>query len=329
MDNLKNMAIKGIKVFITLGVIYWIIYKLGLEKIVDTVSQANPFWFLLAIVIFLISIFLGAYQWRAVLKVREVNLSVKKAISIYMTGIFINNFMFGMVAGDAYKVAALHLEERKGESGFAATFIDRLAGLMVISAFAIIGGIFLFIKNSSSSRPILLTVLAISFFVVIFGGVFATIISQRLQKLVWTIFHKLPVHPLREKLEGIMEAVFINRHNHMEQRMIITVALVSIIIQSMRISVHILCALALGIFHIEQLHYFFIIIPVTALMMLVPLPFGVKESLAGMLFGIAGFGDEAIVMEFLATLVGIGASLFGGITFILQRSSQKGMKPSP
>jgi hypothetical protein len=85
----------------------------------------------------------------------------------------------------------------------------------------------------------------------------------------------------------------------------------------MRIGVHILCAVALGIFAAGQVWYFFVIIPVIALLMIIPLPFGVRETVGGTLFGVAGFVyHEALVMEFLATLAGIFSSFPGAGAFL-------------
>ena len=56
------------------------------------------------------------------------------------------------------------------------------------------------------------------------------------------------------------------------------------------------------------------------MMMVVPLPFGIRESVGGTLFAFAGFQvHAAIVMGFLATLVGSAASLVGGILFVMNK----------
>jgi hypothetical protein len=113
--------------------------------------------------------------------------------------------------------------------------------------------------------------------------------------------------------------------------MFLSVAAVSILVQSMRIGVHILCAAALGIFYVNQTWYFFVIIPIIALLMIIPLPLGVKETVAGTLFGAAGFVyTDALVMEFLATLAGIVSSLPGAGAFIGRAGIRwRGARPRP
>jgi hypothetical protein len=56
------------------------------------------------------------------------------------------------------------------------------------------------------------------------------------------------------------------------------------------------------------------------MMMIIPLPFGIRESAGGTLFALAGFQVQAaIVMGFLATIIGSAASLIGGILFVLNK----------
>jgi len=149
-QKIKRLLSLLLKTGITIGVIYWIISKFGWEKISSTISHADPLWITGGVILFVISILLGALQWRILLQNRGLDLPLGKMISLYFTGMFFNNFMLGMVAGDSYKVAHLHFNEGKAKSGFAATFYDRIAGLLVISIFALAGGIWLFFKGTTA-----------------------------------------------------------------------------------------------------------------------------------------------------------------------------------
>jgi uncharacterized protein (TIRG00374 family) len=323
MGKTASKLLQISKFFVTVGIVYFIIQKLGWENIVDNISNAKISWLVVAILGFFVSIILGAFQWRIILKTKGLEISVRRAIFVYMTGIFINNFMFGMIAGDAYKVGALQIGEKAGTEALASTFLDRLAGLMVISIFAVVGGAVLIMNSNDASQPIFYTVAAISLFASIFVSIFFLLISKRLQKFSLKMVDILPWDSIKDKLSSLLKQFFIDRHKPEEKSMLMSVLSLSLLIQAIRVGVHILAAIALGILSASQIHYFFIIIPVTALMMIIPLPLGVKESVAGFLFGMAGFQlDESISMEFLATIIGITASLFGGVTFLLESSKR-------
>ena len=59
-----------------------------------------------------------------------------------------------------------------------------------------------------------------------------------------------------------------------------------------------------------------------AMLMIIPLPFGVREGIGGTLFMLAGFAPQAaFIMGFLTSIVGIIVSLPGGFFFIVKPRS--------
>jgi hypothetical protein len=118
-------------------------------------------------------------------------------------------------------------------------------------------------------------------------------------------------------LLNIFDVVALDRRGD-DKKMLLKVIVLSCLIQSMRITMHMLCAQALGIFHPGMIQYFLVIIPITALLMVVPLPFGARETAGGILFSMAGFSlEDTVIMEFLASLSGTLASLAGGVFFLI------------
>ena len=60
-----------------------------------------------------------------------------------------NNFVFGGIIGDATRVASIHLEEKKGRAGLAATFLDRFVGLLAMCGFAVAGSAVLLLTKGA------------------------------------------------------------------------------------------------------------------------------------------------------------------------------------
>jgi hypothetical protein len=107
-----------------------------------------------------------------------------------------------------------------------------------------------------------------------------------------------------------------------DRHVILPVALLSVVIQLLRIGGNITCAAALGLLTPANVHYFFIFVPMLAMLMIVPLPFGVREGVGGALFMFAGFEPQAaFIMGFLTSIVGIIVSLPGGFLFIVKPRS--------
>jgi hypothetical protein len=243
---------------------------------------------------------------------------------------FFNNFVLGMVTGDVYRIASVHGSGNDAGRGLGATFLDRLAGLITLSAFAIAGGIFIAAKNASIHKEFTSAAAVLALFTVIFISIFALVISTRLQTICRSVLLMLPWQWASGKAIKLLEHTFMNMHTKHDRIMFMRVACVSVLVQALRIGAHVLCAAALGIFMPYQIWYFFVIIPVIALLMIIPLPLGVKETIAGTLFGAAGFVyHEALVMEFLATLSGIVSSLPGAAAFFGKAGFRGQNRPSP
>ncbi len=319
----KNIYTQLLKLFVTGAVISWIIYTYGWNNIRTTVLQAQPGWLFSGVVLFVISVFFGAVQWQIILENKKIVLPFEKTLRLYFIGIFFNNFILGTIAGDAFKVASLHLDKRNGKASFAATFLDRLAGLIALSLFAIVGGTVIFVSNIQQNKQFFMVLGVLALFVGIFFGFFIILLSRRLQNALRNLLRNIPSFPAKELILNVLEETFINRRGKEDKKMLLQVGLLSLIIQSLRIMVNIFAARALGIFSISTLHYFFVIIPIVALMVTIPMPFGVRETVGGILFGLAGFSvDQSVVMLFLATIVCVSGSLTGGVLFLIDKKNR-------
>ena len=320
----KKIYTQLLKLFVTCAVIGWVIYSYGWVNIKSTILRARIDWLLGGVLLFVISVILGARQWQIVLKNKRLELPFGKALRLYFIGIFFNNFILGIVAGDAFKVATLQLDKKGGKAGFAASVIDRLAGLLVLSLYAIIGGTIIFILNIQQNKQFYMVLGVLAFFVAILFGFFIILLSRTLQNALRNLLQKVPWLPARELIINTLDETFINRRLREDKKMILQVTIISFLIQTLRIFVNIFAAQSLGIFSFAIMHYFFVIIPIISLLMLVPTPFGVRETIGGVIFGFAGFSvEESVIMLFLATIVCVTGSLVGGVMFLFDKKTEK------
>jgi uncharacterized protein (TIRG00374 family) len=295
-----------------------IVRSLGWTKIVDAVRQADPLWLAVSLLIFLASIVIGSFQWQLLLLNKGVRIPPLRAFKLYCIALFFNNFFLG-VAGDAVRIAYIKADLGRGKGGLAATFLDRFLGLWSMIAFALVGSLVLLFKGALTNRSMITASLAFLVTFLLFGLICAFIISSRAQAFVLRIFDTVPL-PKKQQIREILQQIAMEAHN---RHILIPVALLSMLVQFLRITVHIACGASLGLLTNDNMQYFFVFVPIIAIIMLVPMPFGIKESLEGTLFFFAGFSPQApeapIIMGFLASLVGIAASLLGGIFFIFMR----------
>lgn len=300
------------KLLVTALVIGYVIRKLGWSNIVSTCGRINPLYALYGVAACAVSIVLGALQWHLLLHRKELRISFRESIELYYIGMFFNNI--GTVAGDGIKVAYIKQRHKLGKIGFAATFLDRFAGLLALLAFAGAGCLFLLRHGAPHSPAVFMLAKGLMVLILVFAALLAFLTMRRLRRGFFALVNKLRV-PKREFINDLVEATGLDI-NHFP--LIVTIGMLSFVIQALRISAHLFSAAAFGILTPHNFVYFFIFIPVIALLMIVPLPFGIRETFGGHLFSLVGIPQQAaFLMQFLATFLGVVASLWGGIEFVV------------
>jgi len=318
----KRLASTLAKLAVTAAVIAFIVWRLGWTHIVRTLAQADYRYLVAGLVIFWLSSMLGTVQWQLLLKNRGLRMPFVRAFFLYSIGMFFNNFMLGLIAGDAVKVALVGSDRASAKAGLAATFLDRFAGLMAMAGLAIVGSALLLKRGLLNDGRLSTAVLALLGTFVLFCGILAFLVSRRVQHLAFRLLQAAPA-AWKPRIAAGLRQIVLEVH---DRHIIVPIAALSVLIQIMRIGVHIVCAASLGLLSAANFQYFFIFVPILAMLMVVPMPFGVREGLGGSLFLLAGFSPETpeapIVMQFLASLVGIAASLLGGAMFVFGRARQ-------
>jgi uncharacterized membrane protein YbhN (UPF0104 family) len=102
----------------------------------------------------------------------------------------------------------------------------------------------------------------------------------------------------------------------------------SVLIQALRVTTHILVGLALGM-HIDVilLCQFFVFIPLLSLAMIPPITInglGIREGLGIVLFASAGLAEaDAFTLEFLTYVISVAVSLLGFLYFVARRHAPR------
>lgn len=310
--TLSRMLGTGGKLVITALVITYVIHKLGWGNIVDTCKKVNGWYALYGLLACVVSIVLGALQWHLLLHRKELRITFRETFELYYIGMFFNNI--GTMAGDTLKVAYIKRRHDLGKLGFAATFLDRFAGLLGLAAFAGAGCLILLLRGELHNPQVLLLVRITMALLLCFACLLAFLMMRRLRRVFIALVNKMPL-PKKEFITDLVNVTGLDV-NHLG--FVTGIGFLSIAIQGLRIATHIFSALSLGILTPDNFVYFLVFIPLIALVMIVPLPFGVRETIGGSLFHLAGIPlHEAFIMQFMATIIGVAGSLWGGIEFLV------------
>jgi glycosyltransferase 2 family protein len=314
----RRIGMKFLKIAGSIALVWWLLRRIGLERIAGLMGRADPVWLSAAFLLFLLSHLLGTIQWRMLLQEEDIRPSGRMLLECYFTGLFFNNFLIGGAGGDVYRMLDMGRHSRKGTSAVSAVVLDRMMGFLIMSGLSV-AAIPFALSHHPFGRAFWLPFLSM-----VLGWCFLCFFffNKRFAKP----FTRLVRPFLPAKLQVKMREVYrkINAFGR-KKRLFLGVAAVSIGVQSARILTHYLVGRSLGV-TVSPVFYF-LFIPIIAILATLPLTIGgigLREQSGVVLLGLVGVTAlQAVAVEFLAYLVAIGTSLPGGVSFMLKRGSPR------
>ena len=290
--KLNKIALLIIKLAISSGLLYYVLSKVGAEKVLAIIRTISPLAFILSIIIYILSIYVSTMRWRLLL---PNEFHEKRLFSFYMIGAFFNTFLPGVIGGDTVKTYYLYKEINSGSISLSSVFMDRYIGfvsLMIMGLAAYIIG-FNYIKGSIVEW--LLPAIILAFLIgslVVFGLRFG-------------------------KKIRVLSQFYGHFDNYRNQRPLLAKTFfLSLVVQVLNIISMYVITLGLGQ-HISIM-YFFIFFPVITTISTVPISIsglGVREGAFVLLFGLVGIKPEmATAMSFAWFL----SFAFGGLTGLFE-----------
>jgi len=305
-----------VKLLVSVGLIALFLQQIDFADVTAAVATARPSCLGLAVVLFVVSNLLGALQWRELLKVQAIELPVLRVISLYFVGVFFNNFLVSNIGGDAVRVYDLKRITGEGSKGFVATFLDRFVGLFVLILFSVVA----LSQNPELWSPSI--ALPIAALVCMIAGILVFGFSRRLSATILRVIDRIAPQALIGLLNRIRDGFITYRKAY---GALGRVLLFACGVQLSRIAVY--YSVGFGMNLTAGFDHYVIFIPLIAIVAAVPISFGgigVRENLGALFFARVGVsGAEALAMMFLGYLVGIVASLAGGVSFVFRRYTSK------
>lgn len=122
---------------ISIALIAWVLYKVDLGKLWQTLSQADWFYFGLSIALTPLLIFLSSWKWQVILRAQGIHASGWRLFWLYMVGYFFNTVLPTNVGGDVVRAWALGKATGENAKAFASVFIERFTGLTALILVAV------------------------------------------------------------------------------------------------------------------------------------------------------------------------------------------------
>jgi hypothetical protein len=319
----RAIAFFTIKILVSVLLFVWAFRRVSWDSIGPVLGHANPTWVFAAVVMLLTSHLIASYQWSRLLDTAGVQLPFWKVAAYYHVGLFFNNFLPANVGGDLARTLDVARSGSSRPTALSTVILDRLIGTVALGGVAVV-----------STLP------AIDHYhlAAAYGGVLAFFIAAVLmlravlEPRVLAAFERVlaalglsRLSPALDELSARL-AVFRGR-----RRLLLELLCVALVVQILRIGVHVLFARALGL-HVPTA-YFFLFVPLLAVIVSLPISLngiGVREGAGILLFGLVGLDrGSAFALQFGTYLIAVGVSLIGGLVFLVRIPSRRAKARNP
>lgn len=144
MTKPPKQIITALKIVISAILIYFIFTKIDIKEISSVLKKANPFFVLLAILLFVLSKVIASIRLNLYFHQLHIYITEKSNLKLYLLGMFYNLFLPGGIGGDAYKGYVIKKQFKIDTKKIVSVLVlDRLSGLLLLFIFACILSLFI------------------------------------------------------------------------------------------------------------------------------------------------------------------------------------------
>lgn len=310
---MKSTIAFFLRLGISAALLVWLWRRMGGD--LDRLTGIEPLQLWPAVLVFVISTVLGAWQWALLLRQGGVTIGNGWSLRLYWIGLFCSNFLPSNVGGDLVKVADVAVNEGSVARPIAATLLDRLLGLLALVVLALLAGVWLG-GQAPAGIPWHLLGLAAAPVILALG----LLLSRRFSAFAVASARRLTQGRRGQRLADLAAEFAAYRVQPMFLLRILGLAL---IVQALRVSTHLAVAQELGLgWSLQRTLEFLVLIPLLALAIVLPITFngvGLREWVATKLMPQVGIsGEDAFALQLATYLVQVVVSLVGGVLLLVE-----------
>jgi glycosyltransferase 2 family protein len=320
---MKKTAITALKVLVSLGLYAYIFSKVDIEHLWSIVKEANVWYFVIAIAVYVVVQAISAYRWYLLLQPLGMKISYLKLLSFYFLGMYFNFFLPTAIGGDVVRVYYLNKETKRLSASATSVFLDRDLGMAALLLMAtIVSGFSGTRFNGVPLAPI-------------FGAIGVAFIAANLAlfyRPTYNLLHRLlRVFKLKkadEKVGRLFESV----NSYRGKGALLTGAMaLSLVVQVGCVFVNVLAADSIGLRTANGWVDFLVFIPAIGLISMVPVSvngMGWREiSYIVMFQSVGATQPQALTLALMWLAIIVTTSLPGGVIYVIR--SLKGKERPP
>jgi hypothetical protein len=313
---MKSKLMALIKTAVTLLLFYLLFRKVDFSQFAVILRSARLDILALGFLALWMGHYMCIFRWRMLMQPLMPVLSLGRLFTIYCIGLFFNMTFPTVVGGDVVKFYYAGRPSKQYAQSFAATFLDRDAGMFAMMIIACIATLI---------HPVTVPRIPITFIVWGTTAVFivanALVFAPSLHRILTRILSRTRLSRVSAKIDALSSAFQImGRHRFV----LINSLIISLANQVLVILVTWIMAIGLGI-HVSLL-YFLVFVPVITLISMIPVSLngmGLREYGFVSLFGAIGVPvASCMALGLTSSMVLILSSLPGGLLYVFFRDRQ-------
>mgnify|MGYP001569599304 CR=1 FL=1 len=294
-----------LKVSISAVLLIFLFRRIDFQKSLFYIRTVNVAYFIYALTLFLIILFLGLLRWNILLKTLKHDLSFGRIFVSFCGGLFFNTFLPSSIGGDIARAVDLSLHTKDASSIMATVFLDRLFGFVGLVLVAFFGFFLSYRYGITEDTKLLLIILMMT---LLLCAIFLVLFSKRAFLLFHTV---IPFKFLKDFLEKFHQSCYVFRF---QKKALAQTFVLSVLIQGGFSFVMYFIGMSLGIS--AHIVYYLVFIPIVSSISILPISIGglgVRDNAAVVLFSRIGVAaDRVVAMTLLSFAFLLFVGLIGG-----------------
>jgi uncharacterized protein (TIRG00374 family) len=325
---LRDNLIAVLKVAVSVGLIAYLLSRVGIEDLVEVMrsASANYVYLLVALLLYFGAIAVGAVKWQILLNAQGISVPLGSLLSFTFVGLFFGNFLPTNVGGDLVRGYDLARHTQLPAETAISVLVDRMMGLI---AFVFVAVVMALLVVYSEGQVALWEVAAIAALVLLaLCGVFAIMLSDRLRAQMRRLFGISFLSRLVPLYDRLSTALSAYRRSYAALAVCFCISILVLTIGSV---VNYLISLSLG-GGISLLHIF-LFTPLITFVLLIPISLGgigLNQSAYVFFFNLVGVPEQrSLAISLIMQAIIIISSLPGGVLWWRKRGTRRSEAPVP
>ncbi|MHA1564243.1 MAG: lysylphosphatidylglycerol synthase transmembrane domain-containing protein [Alphaproteobacteria bacterium] len=135
---LRKIINFALKFGVSGGLLYFLSRGVDLAVVGEHLSQADPFWVIMALLLLALQLILLAYRWRLITGAIDTGLGLTDAVKFSIVGQFFNQTLPSIVGGDGFRMWLASRTAMSKTGAVHSVLLDRFAGLFGLVVLSLI-----------------------------------------------------------------------------------------------------------------------------------------------------------------------------------------------